>query len=179
VHEEGDGEVGWDLTVGAVVHTRPVEESAGELTGGGGVEGEAASGEDSAVVFASDGEGGGAADVGVGFHHAKIVSAGNGLNYAGGDGFGADAMEGALVQGSEAENVAGASDAEKEEAAFAGGGGDLDATVADDVEVFGGKALAEEDDVCIALAADANGIEVTESVRGEVAEGLGAENGAV
>jgi len=47
------------------------------------------------------------------------------------------------------------------------------------VEVFGGEALAEEDDVGIALTADANGIEVTESVRGEVAEGLGAENGAV
>ena len=88
-------------------------------------------------------------------------------------------MEGALVQGSEAENVTGASDAEKEEAAFAGGGGDLDATVADDVEVFGGEALAEEDDVGFALAADANGIEVMEGVGGETAKGLGAEDGAV
>jgi hypothetical protein len=47
------------------------------------------------------------------------------------------------------------------------------------VEVFGGEALAEEDDVGFALAADANGIEVTEGVGGETAEGLGAEDGAV
>lgn len=167
------------MTVGAVVHTRPVEEGAGELTGGGGVEGEAARGEDSAVIFARDGEGGGTADVGVGFHDAKIVSAGDGFNGAGGDGFGADAMEGALIQSGEAEDVAGAGDAEEEEAAFAGGGGDFNATVADDVEVFGGEALAEEDDVGFALSADANGIEVAEGIRGEAAEGLGAEDGAV
>ena len=36
----------------------PVEQGAGELAGGGGMEGEAAGGEDGALIFACEGEGG-------------------------------------------------------------------------------------------------------------------------
>jgi hypothetical protein len=43
-----------------------------------------------------------------------------------------------LVQGGEAEDVAGAGDAEQEEAAIAGGCGDFDASGAEEQEVIGG-----------------------------------------
>jgi hypothetical protein len=102
------------------------------------MEGETTGGEDGAVVFASDGEGGGAADVGVSFHDAEIDEAGDGFNDGGGEGFCTDTVKGAFVQGGEAEDVPGAGNAEEEEAPFAGGGGDFDAAFAEDVEVIGG-----------------------------------------
>jgi hypothetical protein len=47
-------------------------------------------------------------------------------------------VNGLLVQGGEAEDVAGSGDAEQEETAIAGGGGDFDAAGADEQEVIGG-----------------------------------------
>ena len=77
VHGEGDREVAGGSVVGDVVHAGTVEQGAGELTGGGGVESEAAGGEEGAVVVACNGECGDAAYVGVGFHDAGEASGGN------------------------------------------------------------------------------------------------------
>ena len=49
-----------------------------------------------------------------------------------------DAVEGVLIEGGEAEDIAGAGDAEEEEPAIAGRGGDFDAAGAEIVEVVGG-----------------------------------------
>jgi hypothetical protein len=102
------------------------------------MEGEATRGEESALILACDGQGGDAADVGVGSHDADEVGARNGFDGAGGEGLGSDAVNGLLLQSGEAEDVAGAGDAEQEETAIAGGGGDFDAPGADEQEVIGG-----------------------------------------
>ena len=138
LHVEGDGDVGWGGVVGAVVCAGPVEKGAGEFAGGGGVEGEATRGEEGALIFACDRQSGDEADVGVGFHDADEVGARDGFDGAGGEGLGSDAVSGLLVQGGEAKDVAGAGDAEQEETAIAGGGGDFDASSADELEVVGG-----------------------------------------
>ncbi len=115
-----------------------VEEGTCEFASGGGVEGEAASGEDGAVVLARDGEGGDAANFGVAFHDANEVGAGDRFDGAEGEGFGGDVMQGALLQSGKAEDIAGAGEAEEEGAAFAGGGCDFDASAADEQEVVCG-----------------------------------------
>jgi hypothetical protein len=51
LHEEGDGEIGMNGGAVEFVHAGEVEKGAGELTGGGGVEGEATGGKDGAVVL--------------------------------------------------------------------------------------------------------------------------------
>jgi hypothetical protein len=167
LQEEGDGEIGMDGGVVQFVHASQVEEGAGELASGGGVESEAPGGEEGTVVVAGDGQSGGAADVGVGFHEAKEVDAGNGFDGAGDDGFGGDAIESVFVQSGEAEDVAGAGDAEEEETALRGGGGNFDATAADDQELVGREAFADEDGVSFAMAADADGVEVAQDGTGE------------
>jgi hypothetical protein len=103
----------------------------------------------------------------VGLHEADEVNAGDGLDGAGGEGFGGDAVEGVLVQRGEAEDVPGAGDAEKEETAIAGGGGDFDAAIADDQEVLGGEAFSNEDRVGFSMTADADGVEVSKDGTGE------------
>jgi hypothetical protein len=179
LHKKGDGEVVGGGAVAEVVHMCPVEEGTGELAGGGGVEGEATCGEEGAVVLACDGQGGNAADVGVGFHDADKVGAGDGFDGAGGNGFGADAVDAVLLQSGDAEDVSGVRYAEQEEATFCGGSGDFDSATADDQEVIGGEAFAEEDLMGFAMAADADGVEFAQSLRREGAEGLGAENRTV
>ena len=138
LHVEGDGEVGWGRAVAAVVGAGPIKKGAGEFTGGGGVESEATRGEEGALVLACDGQSGDEADVGVGFHNADVVGAGDGFDGAGRQGFGSNAMNGLLMQGGEAEDVARAGNAEQEETAVDGGGGDFDAAGADEQEVVGG-----------------------------------------
>jgi len=177
LHEEGDGEVGRNRRVGAFVQAGPVEEGAGELAGGGGVEGETPRGEEGALIFACDGQSGDKADVGVGLHDADVVGAGDRFDGAGGEGLGSDAVGGLLVQGGEAEDVAGAGDAEQEETAIAGGSGDFDAAGADDQKVIGGQTFVKEDCVGFALAANSDRIEVAQSLRGERVERRVAENG--
>jgi hypothetical protein len=138
LHVEGNGDVGWGGAVAAVVCACPVEEGAGEFAGGGGVESEATRGEEGALILACDGQSGDEADVGVGLHDTDEVGARDGFDSAGGEGLGGDAVSGLLVQGGEAEDVAGAGDAEQEEAAIAGGCGDFDASGAEEQEVIGG-----------------------------------------
>ena len=179
LHVEGDGEAGMGGAVVEVIHAGPVEEGAGELAGGGGVESEAACGEDGAVVLARHGESDGAADVGVGVHEADELGARDGFDDGGDKGFGGDAIEGVFAQGGEAEDIAGAGDAEEEEAAFGGGGGDFDAAAAEDEEVAGGEAFAEEGFMGIAKAAGTDGVEVAPRRCGELAEGLLAQDGTV
>ena len=74
-HEEGDGEIGTGGGAVEFVYASEVEEGAGELAGCGAVKREATGGEDGAVVLACEGQGRGAADVGVGFHEADEVGA--------------------------------------------------------------------------------------------------------
>jgi hypothetical protein len=102
------------------------------------MESEATRGEEGALILACDGQSGDEADVGVGFHDADVVGAGDGFDGAGGEGLGGDAVGGLLMQSGEAEDVAGAGDTEEEETAIAGGGGDFDAAGAEDQEVIGG-----------------------------------------
>jgi hypothetical protein len=109
----------------------------------------------------------------VGFHEADEVGAGDGFDGAGGEGFGGDAIDGVLVQSSEAENIAGAGHAEEKEAAFGGGGGKFDAAAADNQEMVGGEAFAEEDFVGFVMSADADGVEVAEGDAGERTKVLG------
>ncbi len=66
----------------------PVKKGAGEFAGGGGVESEAARGEQGALILACDGLSGDEADVGVGFHDADKVGSGDGFDRAGGEGLG-------------------------------------------------------------------------------------------
>lgn len=170
LHEEGDGEVG----VGAVevVHARQVEEGAGELAGGGGLKSEAAGSEDGVGIFPSESQCGDAGDLGVDFHEADEFVAGDGFNGAGGKGFGGQAIDGVLMQSCEAENIAGAGDAEQQEAAFRGGGGKLDAAGADDQEMVGGEAFAKESFMGFVVTADADGVEVAQGDAGEGASVL-------
>lgn len=167
MHEEGDGEMGRNRRVVQIVHASQVEESAGEPADGGAMESEATGREDGAVVLAGHGTSGGAADVGVGFHEVDEVGAGNGLDDAGDEGFGGDAIECAHVQSGEAKDIAGAGDAQEEETAFCGGGGEFDLAAADDQEVVGGEAFADEDGAGFAMAADADRVEVAQDGTGE------------
>ena len=173
-HEEGDGEIGVGGGAVGLVDAGEVEEGAGELAGGGGVKREAAGGEDGAVVIVGEGEGGGAANVGVGFHEANEIAAGNGFNGAGGQGFGGDAIECVLLQGGEAEDVAGAGDAEEEEATFGGGGGNFDAAAADDQEMIGWEAFAKKGFMGIVVACNADGVEFAKGYVGERTNVLGS-----
>jgi hypothetical protein len=166
-HEEGDGEIGMGWGAVELVHTGEVEEGAGELAGGGGVKSEATRSEDGAVVLACEGQSGDAADIGVGFHEPDEFAAGNGFDGAGGEGFRGDAIEAVLVQSGEAEDIAGAGDAEEKEAAFGGGGGKFDAAAADDQKMVGGKAFAEECFVGIVVSANSDGVEVAQGDAGE------------
>jgi hypothetical protein len=167
LHEEGDGEIGVGGAIVEVVHAGPVEKGAGELAGGGGVESEATGGKEGAVVLTCDGQGGGAADVGMGFHEVDEVGAGDGLDGAGAEGLYRDTVECVRAQSGEAEDVSGAGNAEQEETAIGGGGGDFDAACADDQEMVSGEAFADEDSVCLAMAADTDGVEIVKDVTGE------------
>ena len=138
LHVEGNGDIGWGGAMAAVVCAGPVEEGAGEFSGGGGVKSEATRGEEGTLILTCDGQSRDEADVGVGFHDADEIGARDGFDGAGGEGFGSDAVCCLLVQSGEAENVAGAGDAEEEETAIAGGGSDFDAAGAEDQEVIGG-----------------------------------------
>jgi len=111
LHEERDGEVGVGGGAVELVYAGQVEEGASELAGCGGVKSEATDGEDGAVVLACEGQGGDAADLGVGFHEADEVGAGDGFDGGGGEGFCADAVDTTLIQSGEAEDIAGAGDA--------------------------------------------------------------------
>jgi len=110
-----------------------LEGSAGEFADGGGGECEAAGREQSAVVLASKRQSGGATNVGVSFHEADEVGAWDGLDGAGAEGFCSDVVESVRAQSGEAEDVAGAGDAEQ--AAIGRHSGDLDAVAADDQEL--------------------------------------------
>jgi hypothetical protein len=160
LHEEGDGEIATDGAVVEVVHAGPVEEGARELTGGGGGERETAGGEEGAVVLASEGQSGGAADVGVGFHEENEIGAGDALDGAGHEGFGSDAIECVFAQSGEAEDVAGTGDTKEQQTAICGGGGDFDAATADNQQMVGCEAFADENGVGFATAADADRVEV-------------------
>jgi len=61
------------------------------------VESEATGGKKDPVVLTCDGQGGGPADVRVGFHEADEIAAGDGLDGARAEGFCRDAIEGALA----------------------------------------------------------------------------------
>jgi hypothetical protein len=174
LHEEGDGEVDGNRRAVQLVRARQIEEGAGEPAGGGAVECQATGGEDGAVVLAGHGESGGAADVDVGFHEADEVGAWDGLDDAGDEGFGGDAIERAGVQSGEAEDIAGAGDAEEELAAFGGGGGDFDVAAANDQEVVGCEAFAEEGFMGLTVATDADGVEVAKD---RTREGAGVVGG--
>jgi hypothetical protein len=115
----------------------------------------------------------------VGVHEADEVGAWDGFDGGGDKGFGGDAIESVFVQSGEAEDIAGAGDAEEEETAVGGGGGDFDAAAAEDEEVVGGEAFAEEGFMGIAMAAGTDGVEVAPRRRGELAEGLLAQDGTV
>jgi len=162
LHQEGDGEIAMGGAVVEVAHACPVKEGAGEFTCGGGAESEAARGEQGAVVLASEGQSGGTANVGVGFHEADEVGAGDGFDSAGTKGFGGEAVEGVFAQSGEAEDVPGAGDAKQEEAAIGRGSGDFDAATADDQEMVGGKAFADEDCVGVSMTTDPDGMEVAQ-----------------
>jgi hypothetical protein len=116
------------------------------------------------------------ADVGVGLHEEKEVDAGDGLDEGGDEGFGGGAVDGVCLERSEAEDIAGAGNAEEKEAAFNGGGGDFDEAAADDQEVIGGETFAEEDFMAVALAGEADGVEVAQGLIGERAKGWGTAN---
>jgi hypothetical protein len=132
LHEEGEREVSeGDIAIG-LLGASEVEEGAGELASGRGMEGEAAGGKDGAVVFARQGLDNVVADVGVLGDEAEEVGPGNGLDDAGGKGFGRTAVKSVLQERGEAEEVAGRGDAEEEKPAFAGGGGEFDSAAADD-----------------------------------------------
>jgi hypothetical protein len=179
LHVEGDGEVGECGGFAAAVCAGPIEEGAGEFAGRGGVESETARGEEGALILASDGQGGDEADVGVGFHDADEVGAGDGLDGAGGERLCADTVDGLVMQRGEAEDVARAGNAEQEQAAVAGGSGDFDATSADDQEVIGGQAFVKQDGVGLAMATNSDRIEIAYGLRGECAKSRDAENGTV
>jgi len=173
-HEEGDGEIGMGGVGVELIHAGEVEEGAGEFAGGGGMKSEAAGGEDGAVVLAREGQGGDAADIGVGFHEANEFGSGNGFDGAGGEGLCGDAIEGLLLQSREAEDIAGAGDAEEKETAFGGGGSKFDAAAADDQEMVGGKAFAEEDFMGFVMAANSDGVEVAQGDARKGAKTLGS-----
>ena len=178
-HGEGDGKI---VVLGAVVeviHAGPVEEGAGEFAGSGVGESEASGAEDGGVVVAGHGGGGGVAGVDEVVHEADEIVAGNGFDGAGIEGDGSDSIEGSGKECGEAEDVAGAGDAEQEEAAIAGGSGDFDATGADDQEVIGGQAFVKQNAVGLAMATNSDRIEIAYSLRGECAESRDAENGTV
>ncbi len=162
LHAEGDWEVGGRGSVVAIVFTGPVEKGAGKLTGGGGLEGEPAGGENCTVVVADDGLGDAEAYFGVGIHEVEEAVAGDGFDDGGGEGFCGDAIEGVLEQGGEAEEVTGGGYAEEEEAAIEGGGDQLDATSANDEDVVGGEAFADEDFMGVVMVGDAEGVEVAQ-----------------
>jgi hypothetical protein len=82
-------------------------------------------------------------------------------------------MESSFLQSGEAEDVAGAGDAQEEEATFGRGGGDFDAAAADDEEMFGWEAFAEEDFTSIVMAGDADGVEFAKGYLGERTNVLG------
>ena len=176
-HEEGEGEAGKFGGIVEVVDAGEVEEGAGELAGGGGVQGEAAGGENGAVVFACEGMGDDSADVRVEGHEVEEVRAGDGLDEAGFEGLCGGAAGLVLDEGSEAEEVAGASDAKEEAAAFGGGGADLDAARANDQQVVGGKAFPDEDVMGIVTAVGADGLEVAENGGGKRNRGLRRNGG--
>jgi hypothetical protein len=98
----------------------------------------------------------------VGFHEADEVGTRDGLDDAGDEGFGGDAIECARVQSGEAKDIAGAGNAEEEKTAFGGGGGDFDLAAADDQEAVGGEAFAEEGFMGLPVATDADRVEVAE-----------------
>jgi hypothetical protein len=103
----------------------------------------------------------------VGFHTADEVGAGNGFDGAGAEGFGGSAVEIVLVESGEAEDIARAGDAEEEETAIYGGGGDLDAPGKDDEEVVGGETFAEQSCVGFVATAESDGVKVAQGVRRE------------
>lgn len=176
LHRKGNGDMRMGGTGSGVVVVRPVEQGTGEFASGGGVESEATRGEDSAVVLARDGKSGDAADVGVGLHEADVVGAGNGFDGAGGEGFGANAVNGVFLKSGEAEDVTGTGDAEEEQAALAGGGGDFDAAGAQDREMIRGQAFVKKDCVRFATAADAERIEFARGVRRKRGQTLGTDD---
>jgi len=179
LHVEGNGNVGWVRAVTAVVCAGPVEKGAGEFSGGGGVESEATRGEEGALILARNGQSGDEVDLGVGFHGADEIGAGDGFDGARAERLGSDAVGGLLVQSGQAEDVAGAGDAEQEETAVAGGGSDFHASGANKQEVIGRQAFVEEDGVRFAIATNSDRIEVAQSLGGERAEGRGVENRTV
>jgi hypothetical protein len=172
--EEGDREIGAGGCFNEVIGAGEVEEGTCEFASGGGVEGEAASGEDGAVVLAGQGESDDTVDVGMIPHEADEVAAWDGFYGGGAKGFGADAVDGVIVQGCETEDIAGAGDSKEKKPAFAGGSGGFYAAVADDVEVAGREALAEEDFVRLVVTADAYGVKIVQRVRGEGGRDWGA-----
>jgi len=157
---EGDGEAGSGGNAVELAGAGQVEEAAGEFSGGGGTQREASGGLKGTVVLARKGQGGGAADVGVGFHEAHKVSARDGLDGATGEGFDGGAMKGVGAEGGEAKDFAGAVDAEKEQPACGRAGGGFDSAAADDDEVVGGETFAEEDFAGFMDTTDTKGMEV-------------------
>jgi hypothetical protein len=99
----------------------------------------------------------------VALHEAEEVGAGYGLDVGRNDGFGVDAMECTLEQGGEAEDAAGAGDAEQQETTFGGGGDELDAAAADNDDMVGGKAFLDEGYMGLIMVADAEGLEFAQS----------------
>jgi hypothetical protein len=162
LHEEGEGEISVEGAVAGLVWASEVKESAGQFAGGRGVEGEPACGEDGPVVFAGEGLGDALADVGIAGHEVKEVSAWDGLDDAGFEGFGGNAIGCSLEEGGKSEEVARAGDAEEEKSAFSGRGDDFHAARADNQEIVRGEAFAKEDAVRCEGAAGANGVEVTQ-----------------
>ncbi len=147
------------------------------------MESEATRGEEGALILARDGQSGDEVDLGVGFHGADEIGAGDGFDGARAERLGSDAVGGLLVQSGQAEDVAGAGDAEEEETAVAGGGSDFHARpLAEGTWICSaGKALVEEDRVARAVtAAVSQRVEVAQGVwRGSVEEALGAVDRAV
>jgi hypothetical protein len=83
LHEEGERKIGVEGAVAGFVRASEVEEGAGKFASGGGMESEAASGKDGAVVLASEGLGNELTDNGGVGHEANKVRAGDGFDDTG------------------------------------------------------------------------------------------------
>ena len=92
LHAEGDGKVTVGRTVVQLIHTCPVEQRSGEFAGCGGVQGEATSGEECAVVLKRESLGGDECHVGVRLHESEEVDAGDVFYDGGSGGFGIHAI---------------------------------------------------------------------------------------
>jgi hypothetical protein len=143
-HGEGDREIHVAGEILEFVGAGPVQESVGEFAGGIAGEGESPSAKEGRVVFAGESDGSATANFVEGLHEANEVGAGNGFEGAGAESDGGHAMGRALKQSSEADDLAGYGNTQKQHATFGGRCNEFDAATADEEYVIGDEALVEQ-----------------------------------